>query len=318
MNPQKKDDMNTSHLKTPGHCSVSEKACLSMKSSTQLLNSIMAFSQQHPAILAVYMNGSRANPKVLSDSHQDFDIVWVVDDVAFFVQDTTWIAQLGNVSIQQEPDKLDALLGMPIHEEDYYMFLLLFEDGNRLDLKILNRKEARQDIANDTLCVKLLDKDNLLRAIPKHSSDKKYWLVAPNEGEYVAVCNEFWWCLQNIAKGIVREEWTYAFSILENVARPQLITVLSWHIGTEHDFKVNVGANGKFLQRFLSPYAWQSLLRTYSGAQAASMWQALAVLMALFSEYAQKIADFFGWSYQKGDEIAIRQYIARFSHDGCK
>ena len=114
-----------------------------------------------------------------------------------------------------------------------------FTDGNRIDLHVESINHARANILNDSLCKVLLDKDNCLPDIPE-SSDKNYWVSKPSEAQFVCTCNEFWWCLNNVAKGLWREEIPYVQDMINYVVRKQLEKMLSWKVGIITDYSVSV------------------------------------------------------------------------------
>lgn len=58
-----------------------------MRTEQEMYDLILAAAQQDTRIRAVYLNGSRANPNVPRDMFQDFDVVYVVTDIASFLQD---------------------------------------------------------------------------------------------------------------------------------------------------------------------------------------------------------------------------------------
>ncbi|MBP1041821.1 aminoglycoside 6-adenylyltransferase [Vagococcus sp. BWB3-3] len=280
-----------------------------MRDEQTMMDLIIRFAEGNGMIRGAYLIGSRANKKAPRDRYQDYDIVYVVTNVRSFVEDKTWISFFGNLAIKEEPDNLDSLAGREVKHADYYMFLLLFEDGNRMDIKICHQSIVEAEIAEDDLVVKLLDKDGCLASIPSESSDRQFWVQAPSEGEFILACNDFWWCLQNVGKGIARQEFTYAIDMLETIVRPWLFQVLGWQVGSEHQFTVSIGKAGKFLPHFISATKWQLVLATYPRANQEDMWQSVAILMDLFSQEAQSVAASFGWTYKMTDELAIRNYL---------
>ena len=70
---------------------------------------------------------------------------------------------------------------------------------------------ALQHIQDDKLCKILLDKESILPEI-KAATDCQYWVKEPTKEQYIAVCNNFWWCTNNIAKGLWREEIPYVLT----------------------------------------------------------------------------------------------------------
>jgi len=99
----------------------------------------------------------------------------------------------------QCPDELDLILGLIDEIKNYYGWLIQFADGNRLDLHVQMIEVTKKDILDDKLCRILLDKDDILPSIPG-STDKDYYVKKPSKAEFGCACNEFWWCLNNVAK----------------------------------------------------------------------------------------------------------------------
>ena len=73
----------------------------------------------------VALSGSRTDTKAPKDKFQDYDVVYVVDDLDNLTNDLSWLDQFGKRIIEQE-----VTLG---HRR---LYLILFEDGNRIDLTL--------------------------------------------------------------------------------------------------------------------------------------------------------------------------------------
>lgn len=91
---------------------------------------------------------------------------------------------------------------------------MLFTDGNRIDLHIETKDSMLEGYVADKLTIPLLDKDSCLPPIPA-PTDIDYWVNKPTDPHFLGCCNEFWWCLQNVAKGIWRDELPYAKQMFE-------------------------------------------------------------------------------------------------------
>ena len=184
-----------------------------MRTEKEMMELILKVAEEDVRIRAVFLNGSRTNPNITKDIFQDYDIVYVVDETLSFINDTNWIDIFGKRLYMQLPDKLDNDLGLNVNVEQCYGYLIQLADGNRLDLHLMNLDYAKEQIINDKLTIILRDKDNILPSIPS-PSDIDYWVKKPTEIQFKACCNEFWWCLNNVAKGMWRKEVLYVMDML--------------------------------------------------------------------------------------------------------
>lgn len=91
------------------------------------------------------MNGSRTDPKASKDIFQDYDIVYVVTETAPMIKDKTWLNTFGDLLMMQEPDKNDHQLQMDVDFNKSYGFLMLFTDGNCIDLHILIKERMLEE-----------------------------------------------------------------------------------------------------------------------------------------------------------------------------
>lgn len=85
----------------------------------------------------------------------------MVTETASYKKDEKWISIFGDLLMIQEPDKNDHPVGMAMDFDRSYGYLMLFKDGNRVDLHI-ETKEAMENFLPDKHTVALLDKDNIL------------------------------------------------------------------------------------------------------------------------------------------------------------
>ena len=258
-----------------------------MRTEQEMYDLIIGTAKADERIRAVYMNGSRTNPNVPRDIFQDYDVVYVVTETKPFYEDKSWINIFGERLYMQIPYELDKSVGMDADYDKRYAWLIQFADGNRLDLTV--EPAWCSNITDDKLCKILLDKDGILPNIPE-STDEDYRVKKPAAEEFCAACNEFWWCMNNVAKGLWREEAPYVLDMINHWIRPQVVKILSWKIGFDTDFTVSVGKSAKYMYKWLEPAAWQRFLDTYSGADISAVWKSVFVMCGLMDEFAPEIA----------------------------
>lgn len=273
-----------------------------MRTEAEVLDQIVAFAQHSENIRAALLNGSRVNPNVTKDVLCDYDVACVVTDPKRFLTDQHWIAQFGDLIIMQQ-NALSDEGGIG------YFFLMQFLDGVRIDLSF--HPQARLPILlHDSLTVVLLDKDHALPSLPL-PSETAYLPHKPDAAAFDDVVNEFWWCSTNVAKGVWRGELCYAKYMYEAIMRDALLTLLSWYVGLRHDWQVNPGYFGKWLQLYVPPDIWSLLEHSYAGANEDAMWNALFEAGKLVRIIGMEVAEGLGYDYPLQDDQRVTAYWRR-------
>jgi aminoglycoside 6-adenylyltransferase len=275
-----------------------------MRNEQEMLNLIVDTAQSDERIRAVIMNGSRLNPSAPRDPFQDYDIVYIVTEVAPFRDNHEWIERFGELMILQMPENMD---DPPPSNDGVFVYLMQFADGNRIDLALYPLAKVDQ-LERDSLSLLLLDKDGIIETFPP-ASDIDYMPKPPTAKAFADCCNEFWWVCPYVAKGLWREEILYARSMLDQVVREQLMKMLTWHIGVKTEFSKNPGKQGKYFREYLEPELWDLLLKTYADASYPNTWQALHIMTDLFRITALQVAEHFGFDYPHGDDERVSAHL---------
>lgn len=276
-----------------------------MRTEKEMLDVIINIAKEDERIRAVIMNGSRVNPNVKRDCFQDYDIMYVVNDIQSFTSNHNWVHRFGEIMIVQMPEEMS--LVQP-DEDGKFPYLMQFMDGNRIDLTLVPVELIKKFVGQDSLSKLLLDKDNCMEGFPP-ASDKDYLIKKPTEKEFLDCCNEFWWCSTNVAKGLWREEFSYAKGMLEGPVRDMFIVMLEWHIGMKTDFTVNTGKFGKHFEQYIEEDMWEQFKRTFSNAEYENIWESFFVMSDLFREVANEIANTYEYQYPQEDDDKVTNYL---------
>lgn len=267
---------------------------------------ILKIAKTDSRIRAAVMNGSRTNPNAPQDIFQDFDIVYIVNKIETFIENIDWINVFGERLMLQLPeDKKNTLL--PPINNGAYNYLMLFKDGNRIDLTLVPLEKRNEIIKDDSLTIVLLDKDNILPQI-RQSSDEDYWERRPTENMFNECCNEFWWVLQNTAKGIWRDELPYAKGMFI-YARNMLDKMISWYISMQHDFKISTGKMGKYFKKFLEKDLWDMYYKTYSDGNYEHFWESIFISCELFRVLGSRTAEKLQYTYNNEEDKNMTGYL---------
>lgn len=288
-----------------------------MRTEQEMFDLILNTAKKEEQIRAVYMNGSRTNSNVPKDIFQDYDIVYVVTDTNYFIENKSFIDQFGKRLFMQCPDKMDEIRGMETDRAHFYGWLMQFADGNRLDLHVESVEHSLKYILEDKLCRVLLDKDGILPVIPE-SSDADYYVKKPGEGDYICTCNEFWWCLNNAAKGLWRNEMPYVQEMLNYYIRPELVRMLSFKIGIETDYSCSIGKSGKYMYRWLQEEEWNTFLETYSSCNVTDCWNSVMKMCHLFDTTAKTVGCSLNYSYHREEAencMAFLEHVRKLPKD---
>ncbi len=276
-----------------------------MRNETEMYQLFINTANADSRILAVYMNGSRTNPNVPKDIFQDYDIVFVVTDTSPFINDPDWIRRFGNILYMQYPDEHP---DCPNDKENFYGWLMQFDDGSRIDLHVESAAHALEHIHDDKLCKILLDKEHILPDIPE-ATDVDYHVKKPSEAQFRACINEFWWCSNNLAKGLWRKEIPYVQDMANLIVRKELEQMLSWKAGIKTCFTVSVGKSAKYLYRWLEKEEYQAYLDTYFGGNIDDAWNAVFNMCKLFDSATEYVAEELGYTYDAAEGKAAAAFL---------
>ncbi|MDR0793396.1 MAG: aminoglycoside 6-adenylyltransferase [Chitinophagaceae bacterium] len=284
-----------------------------MRTENEMFDTILSFAKNDDCVRAVAMEGSRLNKNIPKDLFQDFDITFFVTDLNKYTSNDNWLDVFGERVMMQKPAEMP-LFPLP-HQTNkctQLIYLMLFKDGNRLDLKVMQVNEMAFyfKLFADSLCKILLDKDNICPAIPE-PSDIDFHVKKPDEIFIDNCSNEFWWLSTYVTKGICRNEFLYAAEHL-NLMRQQLLSMLSWSVGIETSFSLSVGKSYKYLNKYVSKETWDALLKTYKNDTIDFMWDSLILCCNLFQETEKYVSEKLGYQcpeYNKNVINYLKQYI---------
>jgi len=281
-----------------------------MRSEKEMVDLVLKIAQQDDRIRAVGMNGSRTNPNAPKDCFQDFDIVYLVTDMESFISDPNWVDVFGERIIMQTPENMSMF---PPGLGGRFSYLMLFTDGNRIDLILAPIEEKDIYCQEDRLTVILIDKDNSLPQIPP-PSDEDYWVKRPSAEFFADCCNEFWWVTTYVAKGLWRKEILYAQEHLNGPVRGMLMKMIEWQVGIETDFSVSIGKYGKYLDNYLSEEKWNELLSTYATGSYEDAWRALVAMVNLFRDTAKFVSESLDFEYPFEEDQRVTAYLKHVEH----
>ncbi|UUH69137.1 aminoglycoside 6-adenylyltransferase AadK [Bacillus subtilis] len=270
-----------------------------MRSEQEMMDIFLDFALNDERIRLVTLEGSRTNRNIPPDNFQDYDISYFVTDVDSFKENDQWLEIFGKRIMMQKPEDMELF---PPELGNWFSYIILFEDGNKLDLTLIPIHEAEDYFANNDGLVKvLLDKDSFInyKVTP---NDRQYWMKKPTAREFDDCCNEFWMVSTYVVKGLARNEILFAIDHLNEIVRPNLLRMMAWHIASQKGYSFSMGKNYKFMKRYLSNKEWEELMSTYSVNGDQEMWKSLFTCYALFRKYSKAVSEGLAYKYPDYDE----------------
>lgn len=257
---------------------------IKMRTETEMLDVILKTAETLQ-VAAVAMSGSRTDTKAPKDEFQDYDVVYVVDDLDNLTSDLSWLDQFGKRIIEQE-------VGLGQRR----LYLMLFEDGNRIDLTLCPKEHMKEWVDSESKFIVLEDEKGLFA--PYSPTSQRYWTSPASETDFENSCNEFWWVSAYVGKGICRNQVIYATDHLYGICQQEFLKILAWQVASDRG-KVDIGKNYKYLFNYLPAEKKKEFSNLLDFSSLDKITQSLFATMELFHQEAQRLAQKLGFAYDK-------------------
>ena len=267
--------------------------CRQHRSEAQMLR-LISQTAETLQVEAVAMSGSRTDTKAPKDEFQDYDVVYVVDDLDNLTSDLSWLDPFGKRIIEQHN-----VLG------NHRLYLMLFEDGNRIDLTLCPTEYLQEWVDSEAGFTVLEDKKGLFE--PYFPSPQRFWTSPASAIDFEKACNEFWWVSAYVVKGICRNQLIYATDHLYDICQQELLKVLAWQVASDRG-TVDIGKNYKYLFQYLPTEKEKEFSVLLDFSSKEKITQSLFATMQLFHQEAQSLAHKMGFDYDKEVAEKMIQY----------
>ena len=243
---------------------------------------------------AVAMSGSRTNPNASRDEFQDYDVVYIVENLDGLVADLAWLEGFGKRKIEQH-NVLDHCR----------LYLMLFEDGNRIDLTLCPKEHIKEWVDSEADFTVLDDPQGLFA--PYAPTPKRYWTAPASATDFDKSCNEFWWVSAYVVKGIHRNHLVYATDHLYGICQQELLRLLAWQVAADKG-TVDVGKNYKYLFQYLPAEKEKEFTALLDFSDQKKITQSLLDTMDFFHKEAQAFSLKIGFPYDKATAEKMIEY----------
>ena len=255
-----------------------------MRTDQEILGLILETAKKLQ-VEAVALSGSRTNDQVQKDEFQDYDVVYIVDDLDTLTSNLAWLDQFGACIIEQHN-----ILG------NRRLYLMLFEDGNRIDLTLCPKDHIQEWVESEADFTVLEDPKSLF--VPHSPSPERFWTSPASETDFEKVCNEFWWVSAYVVKGIYRNQLIYATDHLYSICQQELLKILAWQVARDREV-VDIGKNYKYLFQYLPTEKEKEFSALLDFSSLDKITQSLFATMQLFHQEAQRLAHKMDFDYDR-------------------
>ena len=266
---------------------------INMRTETEMLDLILQTAKTIQ-VEAVAMSGSRTDTRVPKDEFQDYDVVYVMDDLDNLTSDLSWLDQFGKRIIEQH-----------VVVDHPHLYLMLFEDGNRIDLTLCPIEHMKEWVASEAVFIVLEDKKGLFESYT--TSPQRYWTNPASPIDFEKACNEFWWVSAYVVKGIHRNHLVYATDHLYGICQQELLKILAWQV-TADKGTIDVGKNYKYLFQYLPAEKEKEFSNLLDFSSVEKLTQSLFATMTLFHQEAQAFSLKTGFPYDKETAEKMIEY----------
>lgn len=276
-----------------------------MRNLDNELKKLIEFAESNDNIRALVLQGSYVNTNAPIDDFSDLDPLFYCNDVTEFTSTNEWKSYFGNV-ISFFSDEWG--------EEDAkaYTRLTIYDDGFKIDFGFQDVSLAKN--ANDMQLYKVyLDKDNIVPK-PEVTDERKFYIKKPLEQEFQDILRDFFFDSSYVVKTIYRDEITFN-QYMMYILHKKINSLLSWYVGTKHDFKVNVGVYNRYIKQYLTKDEWNMLQETYSSGDKEEVYNALLSSFDFVRYLGLRIAEKLNFDYPMKHDQDMLDYCKKIKQE---
>ncbi|MBN2499677.1 MAG: aminoglycoside 6-adenylyltransferase [Anaerolineales bacterium] len=273
----------------------------------RLIARFVKWAEKEENIRAAFVIGSRARvDDHPADEWSDLDVIVLVEDHRVLIDDPGWLHQIGNPRItfvERTPDG------------EAYELRVLFDGGLDVDFAPDPIVEFRrmlkegftplyQDLMGRGVRF-LVDKDQLTDELVEVNVARKPW-IPPDEGEFLNLCNDFWYHTVWTAKKLRRGELWWGKSCCDNYLKHLLLRMLEWQARLSQP-NADTWMRGRFLEEWADARLVAALPALFAHYNSEDVWRALFATLNGFRIVAIEAAQKLGYLYPaEADKYATK------------
>jgi aminoglycoside 6-adenylyltransferase len=280
-----------------------------MNSYNEIMDKLVLFAEESELIQAMLLFGSRARVRNVADEYSDYDIIFLVNDIDYFLNTDEWLNQIEKCYISfQEPTAAGG--------QERRVF---FRDAMDMDFLFYNAKEAERLAADNTLqsffsrgYTILVDKIDFKSEI-EHNKPFEETTIIFSEKEFINLANNFWfhsiWSLKKILRG---EIWS-AKCCVDGYMKDLLRQMLEGYSKAINGNNFDVWHEGRFFDNWVDKEIRKQLKIAYGTYDAVDILRAMNVTIHIFGEVSLKTAAILDYAYPIAAEKYAEEQIKYLS-----
>lgn len=260
-----------------------------MESDKTIIEKLVSFAEQSDLIQAMILFGSRAREKNAADKYSDYDIIFLVTDVDYFLDTDQWLNQIETYYISfQEPTAAGGTERR-----------VFFSDAMDMDFLFYDAKKSER-LAADNIIQSffsrgyqvLVDKIDFTDAIGRHrpSVQAEEIKTSYTEKEFINLANTFWfhsiWAVKKILRG---ETWA-AKSCVDGYMKDLLRQLLEGYSKAVNGNDFDIWHDGRFFDNWVDETIKEQLQTAYGSYDSKDILRALNQTMMMFSDVSSRTA----------------------------
>lgn len=278
-----------------------------MRTYEEMYNLILNEAKSDERIRAMTMEGSVVTDGAVHDAFSDFDITFFVKDIREFTKDRNYMERFGKILILQCPDDWYEA-PYDYNGTENFAFLTQYEDGNRIDLTIIDVSNISKQAGFTEPRKVCVNKDDF-KELKDITTNEVFYIKRPTEFEYFNTCNEFRWVANYVTKGLCRHELYYAKRAMDVYMMDMFIKMINWKVAVDNGFKVTTGANSKYLKKYLSYDEMLRFTGIFANGEYEDIWEKLFLFYDYFAELARYVADKLSFKFDEDETAGVRAFM---------
>ncbi len=280
-----------------------------MDSYENIMEKMVSYAIHSELIQVMLLFGSRARVKNIADKYSDYDIIFLVKDVDYFLNTDQWLNQIEKYYISfQEPTAA--------YGQERRVF---FGDARDVDFLFYDVRESESLVADSTIQAFLsrgykilVDKIDFKGVLERNKSFEDIEMIF-SEKEFINLANTFWFHSVWSVKKLLRGEIWSAKSCVDGYMKDLLRQMLEWYSKAVNSKEFDVWHDGRFLDRWVDENIKKQLKTAYGTYDAVDILRAMTNTMRIFSEVSSKTAAILNFDYSKDAETYAVEQIEKLT-----